>query len=66
VGAIDMVHRGDWGRMAALKSNEITSIPLTDALGQNKKVDDALITVALSLHDKLGGEKAEAHVITST
>jgi ATP-dependent phosphofructokinase / diphosphate-dependent phosphofructokinase len=66
VGAIDMVHRGEWGRMAALKSNEITSIPLTDALGQNKKVDDALITVALSLHDKLGGEKAEAHVITST
>jgi len=29
-------------------------------------VDDNLITVALSLHDKLGGERAEAHVITST
>jgi len=66
VGAIDMVHRGEWGRMAALKSNEITSIPLTDALGQNRKVDERLITVALSLHDKLGGEKADAHVITST
>jgi hypothetical protein len=60
-----MVHRAEWGRMAALKSNEITSIPLTDALGVNKKVDDALITVAQSLHDKLGGEKVEAHMFTS-
>ena len=51
---------------ASLKSNEITSIPLTDALGVNKKVDDVLISVALSLHDKLGGEKSQAHVITST
>ncbi len=66
VGAIDMVHKGEWGRMVALKSNEITSIPLTDALGVNKKVDDALINVALSLHDKLGSERANAHVITST
>jgi 6-phosphofructokinase 1 len=65
-GAIDMVHRGEWGRMAALRSNEITSIPLTDALGQTKKVDDQLINVALGLHDKIGTESPEQQVITST
>jgi len=59
------VHRGEWGSMAALKSNDIVSIPLKEAIGQTKKVDDKLIEVALSLHDKIGGEKA-THVITST
>jgi 6-phosphofructokinase 1 len=66
IGAIDMVHRGAWGKMAALRSNEIVSIPLKDALGQTKKVDDQLIEVALGLHDKIGTEPVEQHVITST
>ncbi|HEX3602011.1 MAG TPA: 6-phosphofructokinase [Lacipirellulaceae bacterium] len=64
IGAIDMVHRGEWGRMAALKSNEITSIPLKDALGVNRKVDDNLIEIANSLQDKVGGEKQEPQLVT--
>jgi 6-phosphofructokinase 1 len=66
IGAIDMVHRGEWGKMAALRSNDIVSIPLKDALGATKKVDDKLIEVALSLHDKIGTEPIAEHVITST
>jgi len=66
IGAIDMIHRSEWGKMAALRSNEIVSIPLKDALGATKKVDDRLIEVALGLHDKIGTEPVEQHVITST
>src|SRR6201993_2216198 len=55
-GAIDMVHRGDFGKMAALRGNEIVAIPIKDALSENRKVDQALIDVALGLHDKIGGE----------
>ncbi len=64
-GAIDMVHRGDFGKMAALRGNEIVAIPIKDALSENRKVDQALIDVALGLHDKIGGE-ARREVITST
>lgn len=66
IGAIDMIHRGEWGQMVSLRSNEITSIPLTDALGKTKKVDDHLIEVAQGLHDKIGTESAAQPVITST
>ena len=64
-GAIDMVHRGDFGKMAALRGNEIVAIPIQEALSQNRKVDQALIDVALGLHDKIGGE-ARREVIQST
>jgi len=66
-GAIDMVHRGDFGKMAALRGNEIVAIPLQEALRENRKVDEGLIAVALGLHDKIGTEKEPApEVITST
>jgi len=64
-GAIDMVHRGDFGKMAALRGNEIVAIPIQEALSQNRKVDQALIDVALGLHDRIGGE-ARREVIQST
>jgi 6-phosphofructokinase len=32
LGAIDMVHRGEFGQMAALRGNKIVSIPLAEAI----------------------------------
>ncbi|HEY0563981.1 MAG TPA: ATP-dependent 6-phosphofructokinase [Terriglobales bacterium] len=52
VGAIDLVHEGKWGHIVVLQSNEITSIPLVQALSRNRTVPDHLIEVALGLHDK--------------
>ena len=46
IGAIDMVHRGEFGCMAALRSNKIVSIPLRDAIARNRTVDDEMIQVA--------------------
>jgi 6-phosphofructokinase 1 len=53
LGAIDMVHRGEWGNMAALRGNHIISIPLLDAISTNRKVDPELIEVANGILDKL-------------
>ena len=39
LGAIDMVHRGEFGQMAALRGNHIVSVPLADAIATNRKVD---------------------------
>jgi 6-phosphofructokinase 1 len=46
VQAIDMAHRGEFGRMAALHGQTLTSVPLSEALGTNRKVDDALYELA--------------------
>jgi 6-phosphofructokinase 1 len=53
LGAIDMVHRGEWGNMAALRGNHIISIPLLEAISTNRKVDPELIEVANGILDKL-------------
>jgi ATP-dependent phosphofructokinase / diphosphate-dependent phosphofructokinase len=53
LGAIDMVHRGEWGKMAALRGNKIVSVPLADAIASNRKVDAELIEVANGILDKL-------------
>jgi ATP-dependent phosphofructokinase / diphosphate-dependent phosphofructokinase len=52
VGAIDLVHKGSFGRMVALKGNEITSVPITDAIAKTRCVSQEMIDVALSLLDK--------------
>jgi len=57
IGAIDMVHRGEFGCMAALRGNKIVSVPLAEAIGTNRKVDPEMIEVANGILDKLGGEK---------
>jgi len=38
VKAVDMIHNGEFGKMAALKGNEIVSVPLKDATGKLKLV----------------------------
>lgn len=58
IGAIDMVHRGDWGMMAALRGNRIVSVPLMEAIAKNRKVDPEMIEVAHGILDKLSPEKS--------
>lgn len=53
LGAIDMVHRGEFGHMAALRGNHIISIPLTEAIAANRKLDQEIIDAAAGILDKL-------------
>jgi 6-phosphofructokinase 1 len=53
LGAIDMVHRGEFGQMAALRGNHIVSVPLADAIATNRKVDAEMLEVANGILDKL-------------
>src|SRR5881409_3393358 len=57
LGAIDMVHRGEIGCMAALRANKIVSKPLADAVSKNRTVDQEMIDVANGILDKLTTEK---------
>src|SRR5207302_4030598 len=57
IGAIDMVHRGEFGNMAALRGNKIVSVPLAEAIASNRKVDQEIIDVAIGILDKLTDEK---------
>jgi phosphofructokinase-like protein len=52
LGAIDMVHRGEFGCMAALRSNKIVSIPLLEAISKNRVVDDEMINMVDGLFEK--------------
>ncbi len=53
LGAIDMVHRDEWGRMAALRGNKIISIPLAEAISTNRKVDKEILDASIGILDKL-------------
>ena len=53
LGAIDMVHREEWGKMAALRGNKIISIPLAEAIASNRKVDKEILDAAIGILDKL-------------
>src|ERR1700692_3562378 len=57
LGAIDMVHRGEFGCMAALRGNKIVSVPLADAISKNRTVDQETIDVAAGILDKLTTDK---------
>ena len=46
VYACDMVSRGEWGKMAALKGNEIVSVDLAEATRELKRVPDSFFEVA--------------------
>src|SRR5215472_15060704 len=49
LGAIDMVHRGEFGKMAALRGNRIVSVPLAEATGTNRKVDKEMLDAAYGI-----------------
>lgn len=53
LGAIDMVHRGEFGQMAALRGNKIISVPLAEAIASNRKVDKEILDAATGILDKL-------------
>jgi 6-phosphofructokinase 1 len=46
VKAVDMVLAGEFGRMAAAAGRKIVSVPLTEAVGSVKLLDDELYEVA--------------------
>ena len=52
LGAIDMVHRGEFGCMAALRSNKIVSIPLLEAISRNRVVDNEMIQIVDGLFER--------------
>lgn len=53
LGAIDMVHRGEFGHMAALRGNKIVSIPLAEAIASNRKLDQEILDAATGILDTL-------------
>ncbi len=53
LGAIDMMHRGEFGQMAALRGNKIISIPLAEAISSNRKVDKDILDAATGILEKL-------------
>jgi len=58
LGAIDMVHRGEFGCMAALRSNKIVSITLKEAISKNRVVDDEMIQITDGLFEEIGAKVA--------
>jgi 6-phosphofructokinase 1 len=58
LGAIDMIHRAEFGRMAALRSNKIVSIPLLEAISRNRVVDDEMIQIVDGLFEKSAEKQA--------
>jgi len=62
VGAIDMVHKGVFGCMAALRGTEIVSVPLEEAINKTRLVDQNLIDVASSLQPKVEKKEQEQTV----
>src|SRR5215467_2342465 len=52
IGAIDLVHAGKFGRMVALKGNNITSVPISDAVSKNRSVNQEFIDVVNSLAER--------------
>ncbi len=46
IKAYEMVKEAQWGEMAALRGNRIVSVPLTDAVGSLKRLDEDIYRVA--------------------
>jgi 6-phosphofructokinase 1 len=60
LGAIDMVHRSEFGCMAALRSNKIVSIPLKEAISKNRVVDNEMIQIVDGLFEETGIKETAA------
>ena len=58
LGAIDMVHRGEFGCMAALRANKIVSVRLAEAISRNRVVDDEMIQIVDGLFQKADDREA--------
>jgi len=53
IGAIDAVHRSDFGKMVALRGTDIVTIPLREALSRTRTVGQDLIDVAMGVREPL-------------
>jgi phosphofructokinase-like protein len=51
--AIDLVHKGEFGRMVVLRGTEIQSIPIAEAISKNRTVDDRFLEVLSGLEPKV-------------
>src|SRR5205809_3560760 len=51
IGAIDAVHRKEFGKMVALRGTDIVTIPLKEALSRTRVVGQDLIDVAVGLRE---------------
>ncbi len=51
--AIDLVHKGEFGRLVVLRGTEITSIPLKDAIAKTRTIGDDLIELADGLQPRV-------------
>lgn len=58
LGAIDMVHRAEFGCMAALRANKIISITLKEAISKNRVVDNEMIQIVDGLFEEIGAKEA--------
>jgi phosphofructokinase-like protein len=58
LGAIDMVHRGEFGCMAALRANKIVSVRIAEAISRNRVVDDEMIQMVDGLFPKVHDREA--------
>jgi 6-phosphofructokinase 1 len=52
IGAIDTVHKGEFGMMVALRGTEIVAVPLAEAIKVNRTVDEKWIVTAESLQEE--------------
>jgi 6-phosphofructokinase 1 len=57
LGAIDMVHREEFGSMAALRANKIVSIPLKEAIARNRTVDNETIQMVDGLFEEVSNKE---------
>jgi phosphofructokinase-like protein len=51
--AIDLVHKGQFGRLVVLRGTEITDIPLKDAIAKTRTIGDDLIALADGLQPEV-------------
>lgn len=53
LAAIDLVHAGKFGRMVALRGNDITDISIEEAISKNRTVDEKFLSVISGLEPKV-------------
>jgi ATP-dependent phosphofructokinase / diphosphate-dependent phosphofructokinase len=51
--AIDMVHEKKWGRIAVIRGNQITDIPIQEAIATNRRLDKRFFEVISSLEARV-------------
>lgn len=53
LAAIDLVHKGEFGRLVVLHGTKIESIPLAEAISKNRTVDESFLAILDGLEPKV-------------